>query len=793
MLRSRSSMTLAPITVIIALLAMACSSSPVAPTSIPPTPTTSFVTANPPATPDPSVTQIGSEPIQSFSDTPLDVSLQPTALEGWESSLIVSSTPNATVSSPIDDDGLIYVSWAITNKGSDSANSPFSIDLLLDGTPVERWGSKGLFVDEVQSIRDWSVLPSRSRLTPGPHSLTLVVDPTGYVQNSNSETNSVTTTFEWPQSAVQDGSEGISPERLPNLRPFQPDDWSEPIKIEGLPAGEETLSSPRDPRIQLAYHNAGLSSINRLFLVYLYLDNVFIAKFSQIGLVSDGVVVTPPWREILDTIHITNGFHSLSIVLDPTNLVAERVETDNSSLIRFYWGGSAPISPLPGPLLDPEHSQVVPYVPSGWVNSLILSSYPGKTGPLGPIYRNDDVYVSWAVQMEGTPPLNSPLSVDLLVGGERIHAWELPALEADGLFVVLDERLTVSPNPGVYEVRLLLNEGGAEDVSAETTLLTSRSVGWVAGDTPISETEQLSPAEILTRINAIESLRSANIHATDSELQLEELNGLTDAVYQTVHQRVLRDEPVAISILTDNEFDHWVDAECSDVVTTLAENIQDLYLARCETTKGFIGYHTSWRGVFRIVVKGERSPMQVLSTLAHELGHFRQSVTNPELDNRTNLDVLALREAQAYAHQILFFRTLESMTGLDLLLYPELPGYETFIGTQIADLRQRSDSSEHARGQLVVWLALLADANLRLERTILLNNLSIPTETAERLFDYLVDFSPAEARIYVTVLMRSIGAQVGAIEELALARLVPGLPYWLEGSPAVREVGLLLP
>ena len=185
--------------------------------------------------------------------------------------------------------------------------------------------------------------------------------------------------------------------------------------------------------------------------------------------------------------------------------------------------------------------------------------------------------------------------------------------------------------------------------------------------------------------------------------------------------------------------------------------------------------------------------MQVLSTIAHELGHFRQSSTNPELDNRANIDVLALREAQAYAHQVLFFRTLEGLTGLDLLLYPGLSGYEMFIKTQLVALRQNSETSEHARGQLVLWLALLADPNLRQERTILLNNLSIPAETAKDLFNYLLDFSPGEARLYVTVLMRSIGVQIGAMEELALARLVPGLPYWIEGSPHLREIGLLMP
>ena len=65
--------------------------------------------------------------------------------------------------------------------------------------------------------------------------------------------------------------------------------------------------------------------------------------------------------------------------------------------------------------------------------------------------------------------------------------------------------------------------------------------------------------------------------------------------------------------------------------------------------------------------------------------------------------------------------------------------------------------------------------------------------TASAYFDYLVDFTPSEARLYVTKLMEDISVQFGAIEAIALARLVPGLPYWTEGSPSLREIGLLMP
>ena len=90
--------------------------------------------------------------------------------------------------------------------------------------------------------------------------------------------------------------------------------------------------------------------------------------------------------------------------------------------------------------------------------------------------------------------------------------------------------------------------------------------------------------------------------------------------------------------------------------------------------KGFVGYYTNWRGAPRIVIRGDKTPMDVLSTISHELGHYRQALVNSSLNEQPNLNIVALREAQAYAHQVVFFRTLESLTGLDLLLYPSCLG-----------------------------------------------------------------------------------------------------------------------
>ena len=172
MLRSGSVLTFASITLMLALLALGCSSPPVLPVA--------SSVENPTLPLDSEPNKPGNDSDDSPNDgngapfVPIQVtsvSLQPIAMEGWASPLIVAPNTGATESSDIGEDGQIYISWAITNKGPDSANTPFSIDLLLDGIPVERWSSNGLFLDEVQSVTDWDLLPSRTLLTPGSHTL----------------------------------------------------------------------------------------------------------------------------------------------------------------------------------------------------------------------------------------------------------------------------------------------------------------------------------------------------------------------------------------------------------------------------------------------------------------------------------------------------------------------------------------------------------------------------------------------------------------------------------------------
>ena len=790
MVKSKSALALAALAVFIVMLPMGCDITTAAPPMpLPPTPTAVAPLPSPSPLLVDASTPVGNGSANGIfpSPIPFAVSLRPTKPEGWASSLIVSGQPEATESGPIGPDGQMYVSWAVTNGGPDDASVPFSVDLLVDGVPVERWASFGLTSGEVQTVRDWENLPLRAHLSPGSHTLELVVDSTGYLQPLDMQGNSVSVTFEWPDLPNGNGATTIAPERLPNLTPYLPEGWQDAVRLEGVPASISAAVNGADPALQIAYRNGGLSSISRFFLVYVYLDGVLVTKFNQHGLIADEAVVSPPWHELLNTIHVTPGRHTLTLALDPTGLVTEADETDNVVSVDFTWAGPAIAQPAPAQTAIAGQPAVTGYTLSGWSGSLVVSSYLGETSQASNAYLNSQAYANWAVRNAGAA-VTDPYTIELLISGEVVHTWEREGLDAGAIDIVVDEPIPAAFAPGIHSVELRMRTSDGEE-----TPLARRPTNWRTGFAPPRGGAPLDDTERRSRLAALEGIRSSTALLSSSDEMRQDVIDLVDMVYQSIYNRSLEEEALGISIITDEEFTAWVDAECNDVAPNLSGSARDIYLQRCAMAKGFAGYYSEWRGASRIVVRSDRTPMDVVSIIAHELGHFLQARANTSLNDQPDINVVALREAQAYAHQSVFFRTLESLAGLDLLLYPRLSGYENFVQMRVGNLRSSAETSEHARGQLVLWLAILSDPELRRQRTVLLNNLAIPADTAREVFDYLVDFSPGEARLYVTRILGNASAQIGAIESLVSARLITGLPYWNEGSPELRDIGLLLP
>ena len=725
------------------------------------------------------------------SEPPATVNLRPESPEGWNAPLILAGSPDAHHTSFVGLANRTYVSWTIANDGPEDVEDRFFIDLEIDGVPVERWTTEQGKQGDALTMTDWIGLSGRAGLTPGEHTLTLVVDPTNLIRETDEDDNAYNLSFTWPRPVGTGNGATVAPARLPNLAPFTPEGWDTPIKLGPLPS--ERLG------IQIAYRNGGLSSASQFFLAHLYLNDVLVAKYSERGLIAQQGVITPSWEELTRVVHLEPGRHKLTLVVDPTHRILEANEEDNTSFLMFDWPPGLPgtTQTAPASLFAPSVS-LDAFTPPGWDGALVAVNSPGDLVTPAKLLPTEPLYVHWAVKNSGNAGTPEAFAIDLLVDGDRVASWPRSRLEPGQMDFVVGWRLGAAAglSPGPHDLALVLRPlpPGPGDRS---DLLASRQI--VIGDrVPESLPIRNYTAEELSRqLSGLERLLSSSAHSLDSgesPVSARDVLEVADGIYYGLNQRSLADEPVTIHLLDQGQYAQWVAVECKDTLRQLPDSIHEPYEQNCKRLEGFSGFTTNWRGQHRIVVRSDRPPMQLLAALAHELGHFHQSVDSPELNAFPPfLDFRALQEAQAYAYQTYYFKDLELMTGRDLLLYPKLEGYEQFIEERIDTLVRDVDVSEHARGRLLVWLAVLTDPELRSIRNVLLTQRALTAEAALELYTYLLNIPPQDVIPYVNERMKSLKLQTPAIKDLATARLLAGLPYWNEGSPYLREVGLLLP
>lgn len=679
----------------------------------------------------------------------------------------------------------MYVSWAMSNEGLTAATR-FFVDLYLDGVPVERWGAEGLQRGDSRIVQGWSDLLVRARLTPGEHELRIVVDSTNLVAESDEEDNSHTLTFNWPSR--EDARPPTAPARLPNLAPFTPEGWASPIRIaEAIDEdGADALT------VEVAYRNEGLSSIGQLVQVYLYVDGVLAAKFRERDLIAGEGVLTPPWSGLTEVIRLEPGPHTFTLTTDPTDLVQEADEEDNSFSVQMVWEASPP----PPSMTPPEGNRPAGYTaltPPGWDGFIVVTADRGRLTATDPLPTSSLVYVHWALQNPGSRDLNQSYTVELSLDGRVVGRWNRLSLAAGALDFVMDWPLRTPVNPGSHRLALTVRQQGG--TGAQLFPLGQRTFDWSIR-TPQTTPRRYTDDEIRASLRRLEGLlsSSAGTLGTQSPTAVEDVIAVADAVYYSLYGVSMADEPLDIHLLSDESYALWGDIQCQDTLETISAEVRPSFEQSCAQLKEFSGFTAQWRGQHHIVAHSQRPPVQVLATLAHELGHFRQAVTNPALDRETPSHAFrSFREAQAYAYQAFFFRTLESLTAQDLLVYPLLHGYESYVDQHLETWVSSMGTSEHSLGRLVLWMALLTDPELRRARTVLLDNRYLTAEAALEVFEYLVSFSSDEVEDYVARLLQGVQTQLPAVQAVATSRLISGLPYWNEGSPYLRDVGLLLP
>ena len=200
-------------------------------------------------------------------------------------------------------------------------------------------------------------------------------------------------------------------------------------------------------------------------------------------------------------------------------------------------------------------------------------------------------------------------------------------------------------------------------------------------------------------------LVNENTISPTGEPYLSEVVELVDAVYFLLYGKALLDEQVFVHTFTDQEYESLVEIVCQDGARSHPVQDQKQEFENCVASlNAALGYQSDRWGHERIIMRGEVTPASLIDTFAHELGHFRQAVDNPDLlsTEESTLNISALKEAQAYAHTMVMLRALEEFLETPLLLYPELDSLILFAESSLQGYVDEVEEVEHSRG----WLLL---------------------------------------------------------------------------------------
>lgn len=726
----------------------------------------------------------------------------------WDSPIVAASSRGARRSTELAVDRETYVSWAIGNKGPFTLNRPFFVDLYFDYIPVGRWPSEGMSVNYFSYLPDWDELNDRVRLTPGKHTLRLVVDSTNLINETDESDNVYQREFTWSPGGP---TPTPLPSKLPDLVPFTPEGWSGPLVATSY-AGDVTdgpLSVTTPTYIRYSVRNQGLATTPEDVWVHLYLDDMLVDLRQVSGVLAEDHVEWLQWDKLLEVIPMAPGNHTLKMVVDPAGLVTESNEDNNTLEKQVTWStGPVPprptATPTPTPAAPPPPAQpnLVPGWRFGWDGPIVVSHEKGSQLD-GPLTIERTPFVDVVVLNRSPVGVEQGFTVDLYFDGTRVESFEAPEGLGPGELATwpdwedLAERASLTPGPHtlklVIDPEQAIAEASEDDNTYEKTF--TWAAGQVASPTPIVYSEEA----LRQKLEDIESLLDIREPAVGPQgpVYAQKVLDIADAGYYLLTGKSIRDERATILLLSHQDYLAWIDAKTDEELAVSQPSEYDAIVARREAIKSnTLGFTTHRFGKVAVIVDAQRGVADVISTLAHELGHMRQRFLNPEQSDGVVSSSHALngiQEAQAQQFERAFWLKLEEFTGLDLLAFPDYEIFQVLIDERFNRWQQDYTREEHSFGYLLQWLVVLSDPKLEDLKAELLDRGQLGVESSLRLYNYLVEYPPSAADSYVRDRLQSLGVYLERMRELARGRLVPGLHPDKEGLPDLRIPALLMP
>ena len=289
---------------------------------------------------------------------------------GWDAPLIATSYSGDDTYGPLSVDVITYIRYGVANQGLASIPDSVRVHVYLDDILVMEDSWRGLMAGQTSKRSEWDGLLEATHVSPGDHSLRLVVDATDLVIESDEENNVVELTFSWDTGEVPARPPPVAlpeptapePLTLPNLVPGWRYGWDGPIIVSNEEGTfqDSSLSVGDTPFIDVVVHNQSAVEVVEGFEVGLYLDGEAVHSFHFSGRTPPGSVGWfEDWGALGEVSRLTEGTHTLQMVIDPDNTVPEADESDNVFEKAFVWSGDDVAEAEPIAYSDAELRQML--------------------------------------------------------------------------------------------------------------------------------------------------------------------------------------------------------------------------------------------------------------------------------------------------------------------------------------------------------------------------------------------------------------------------------------------------
>ena len=724
--------------------------------------------------------------------------------------MLATGRPGAHQATELSVDGETYISWAAINNSPYTIDYTFYVDVYLDDFFAERWQSDGIGANQYISVIDWEGLPAKMRLEPGTHILKLVVDSTNLVPETDESDNVYELEFTWAPAAVPPPALDPAPTRLPDLVPFTPNGWTNSIIATSYPGDnvDGPLSVDVPTYIRYGFRNQGLASVQGEVWAYIYLDDILVSAQLGRGPLAEETVGSSEWADLFQVVNVTPGVHTLRLEVDASNLVTELDEQNNTVEKQFTWdtGHVAPkpaVIPTPAPTAPA--TLTLPNLVPGWRmdwDGPIIVSHQAETFLVSPLTVDRTPFIDVIIHNESIVEASAPFSVDLYFDSRLVHTYEFSEGTSPNQLVWFpdwDELANMTLiTEGPHTLKIVIDPENAVEEADEGDNVYERTLVWGVGipNAPVATTySNQELQQKLTNLQAVLDIREP-VLSQDGPDYTREVLEVADAGYYLLTGSSFLDERVDIFLLDHLDYLAWID---DNYATRFALNEEAEYarlLDQRERTKTTAaGLLVPRFGKFAVVVDAERAPADVIGSLAHELGHMRQAFLNPnqDLGDTDSYYRKAVQEAGAQQFERAFWLKLEAFAGLNLLEYPEHEGLQHLIELNVDLWSANLSQDEHFLGSLLQWLAVLDDPDLAELKRELTAQGQLGAEASLELYNHLVGLAPESIGAYVTSRIQALDTYLDTIKPLAWDRLVSGQHPDSEGSPGLREPGLLAP